>query len=171
MIVILELHCPEVVEGLSIQILLWLRCSHFSCFNWIPFPHDTKPNEDNVTACSPPILLLFFGFHFSCAMSMQTLPCLKCRSFNCSIYTRPLPTSFKWSQPAFVLGIKLPLPIVNAVSSLTFWTHLWHNIHDQSGINFTLRATFPTSLEGGYTIHLGNSYLDTLNKKHRIVLL
>ena len=23
-----------------------------------PFPHDTKPNEDNVTACSPPILLL-----------------------------------------------------------------------------------------------------------------
>ena len=24
-----------------------------------PFPHDTKPNEVSVTACSPPILLLF----------------------------------------------------------------------------------------------------------------
>jgi len=24
-----------------------------------PFPHDTKPNEDNITGCSPPILLLF----------------------------------------------------------------------------------------------------------------
>ena len=53
------------------------------------------------------------------------------------------PTS-QTSQPAFVLGIKLPLPIVNAVSSLVFWIHLRHNKQGQSRINFTLRATFPS---------------------------
>ena len=46
---------------------------------------------------------------FSCAISTQTLPCLKCRSFDRSICIGPFSVSFKRSQPAFVLGIKFTL--------------------------------------------------------------
>ena len=112
----------------------------------------------------------FFSFHFSCAISTQTLPCLKCRSFDRSICIRPFPVSLKRSQPAFVFGIKFTMPIVNAVSPLTFWIHLRHNKQDQSWINFTLRAIFPSwfhLLRGGRHStpgkpHWMRGYLDEL---------
>ena len=51
----------------------------------------------------------FCAFHFSCAISTQTLTCLKCQSFDRSICIGPFSVSFKRSQPAFVLGIKFTL--------------------------------------------------------------
>lgn len=93
------------------------------------------------------------------------------------------PVSFKCSQPTFVLWIKFPLPIVNAISSLTFWTHLRHKKTGPETNKFytsqLLRATFTSwfhLLRGGLNNAPGipqrrRGYLDTLNKKHGVVLL
>ena len=133
MVVILELHRLEAAKRLSLQLFIVIA---MLLFFLLQLNFHLHMIQNRIRVMSPAVHLQFYccfcSFHFSCAISTQTLPCLKCRSFDRSICIRPFPVSFKRSQPAFVFGIKFTLPIVNAVSPLTFSIHLRHNKQDQS---------------------------------------
>ena len=146
---------------------------------WYKISISTMMIQNQMSIVSQPVHLKFYccfcAFHFSCAIQMQTLLCHSIATFVQGLF----PVSFKCSQLALLLGIKFPLPVVNAVSSLTFWIHLSHSIQVQSRINFTLCATFPLWFHlhrGGLNQTPGKpkwryGYLNTLSNKHWIVLL
>ena len=59
-----------------------------------PFPHDTKANEDNVTGCSPPILLLFsclslFMCDFNADSPMFEMSIIRSQHLQKAFFTQP----------------------------------------------------------------------------------
>ena len=179
MVVILQLHRLEAAEGLSLQLVVIAVLPLF--LPQINFHFHVIQNQMRIMSLAVHLQFYccFCAFHFSFLISTQTpffeMSIIRSQHLHKTFF----PVSFKWSQPAFVLGSKFPLPIVNTVSPLTFWNHSRHNKQHQSRINLTLRATFPSwfhFLKGGRQNTPGKprwmrGYLDSLSKKRWIVLL
>ena len=73
MVVILELHRVEAAEGLSLQLVVVIAMLPLFLLQLNFHFHDTKPNEDDVTGCSPPILLLFLWLSlFMCDLNADS---------------------------------------------------------------------------------------------------